>query len=113
MSRKKATLIFASAIAVLGVFAILSFSELSEFKIFGQTIFGNLDWLSANLLLPIGGLFIVIFLGWTLGDKAIKDEVTNQGTVKMRFFKIFLFLIKYVAPIAILLVFLYSIGVFG
>lgn len=113
MSRRKATLLFASAIALLGVLATLSFSELSEFTIFGKTIFDNLDWLSANLLLPLGGVFIVIFLGWVLGSKAVKDELTNQGEAKMRVFGIFLFIVKYIAPVAIILVFLYGIGLIG
>ncbi len=113
LSRKKATIIYASAISVLGVFATLSFSELSEFKIFGHTIFASLDWLSANLLLPLGGVFIVIFLGWVLGKKAITDEVTNQGKIKMRFLRIFIFILKYIAPVAIILVFLHAIGLIG
>ncbi len=113
LSRKKATIIFASAIAVLGVFATLSFSELSEFKIFGHTIFGSLDWLSANLLLPLGGVFIVIFLGWVLGKIAIVDEVTNKGQIKMRFLRVFIFILKYIAPVAIVLVFLNAIGIIG
>ncbi|MFO7789131.1 MAG: sodium-dependent transporter [Bacteroidales bacterium] len=113
LSRKKATLIFASAIAVLGVFATLSFSEFSEFKIFGHTIFDSLDWLSANLLLPLGGVFIVIFLGWVLGKKVIADEVTNQGSIRMRFLQVFIFILKYIAPVAIILVFLNAIGVLG
>ncbi|HKK67691.1 MAG TPA: hypothetical protein VJ946_05740, partial [Bacteroidales bacterium] len=106
-------IVFTVAISFLGILATLSFSELSDFEIFGNGIFANLDWLSANLLLPLGGVFIVIFLGWVLGPKAIADEVTNGGSRKMRLFKAFLFIIKYVAPIAILAVFLYGIGVFG
>lgn len=113
MKRRKATILFAVAIAFLGVLATLSFSELSEFKIFGKTIFDNLDWMSANLLLPLGGVFIVIFLGWIMGPKIIADEVTNQGQVKMTFLKLFIFIIRYLAPIAILLVFLNGVGVFG
>ncbi len=113
MTRRKATILFAVAISVLGGLATLSFSELSEFKLFGKTIFDNLDWLSANFLLPLGGVFIVIFLGWILGSKIIADEVTNQGTIKMKLLKIFIFILRYLAPIAILLVFLNGIGVFG
>ncbi len=113
MKRRKATILFAVAIAFLGVLATLSFSELSEFKIFGKTIFDNLDWMSANLLLPLGGVFIVVFLGWIMGPKIIADEVTNQGQVKMTFLKLFIFIIRYLAPIAILLVFLNGVGVFG
>lgn len=113
MTRRKATVIFATAISVLGVLSTLSFSELAGFKIFGGTIFDGLDWLSANLLLPLGGVFIVIFLGWVIGPKAIAKEVTNEGTRKMRLLKVFVFILRYIAPIAIVLVFLHGLGVFN
>ena len=112
MSRKKATILFALVIAVLGVFATLSYSGLSEVKLFGNTIFENMEKFSANILLPLGGFFIVIFLGWVMGPKIIADEVTNSGSIKMRFLKIFILIVRYIAPIAILFVFLDSMGIF-
>lgn len=110
LKRKKATILAASSISFIGIFCTLSFGSLSEFKILGLTIFGLFDEVSANYLLPIGAFLIVIFLGWVLGKDIIKDEISNQGTLKTRFLGLYMFIIKFIAPIAIALVFLYSIG---
>ncbi len=111
MSRGKATIISAGAIWVFGILATLSFSDLSNVTIFGNTFFGIMDYISANVLLPLGALLIVIFLGWKLGKEATHREITNEGTLKPKLFKIFFFIVKYIAPIAIVLVFLNSLGI--
>ncbi|MCB2196829.1 MAG: sodium-dependent transporter [Bacteroidetes bacterium] len=111
ISRNKATIIGAIAIWLVGVIATLSFSDLSHVKLFDLTIFDILDYVSANILLPVGAMAIVIFLGWFFGKKLIFDELSNEGTLKMKFFGLFIFIIKFIAPIAILLVFLNSIGI--
>jgi NSS family neurotransmitter:Na+ symporter len=111
MTRKVATLVGASSIAVIGVFCTLSFGPLSETTLFEKTIFGLFDWTTANLLLPFGALLIVLFLGWYLGKKVITDELTNGGAIKVRILGALVFIIKFIAPIAISLVFLYSLGI--
>lgn len=110
MSRTKATIIGSIAIWLVGVVATLSFSNLSDLTLFDLTIFDMLDYVSANILLPVGALAIVIFLGWYLGKKVIADELSNNGTLKMKFLGVFVFIIKFIAPIAIALVFFNSIG---
>lgn len=110
MSRTKATILGSITIWLVGVVATLSFSNLSDFKLFDLTIFDILDYVSANILLPVGALAIVIFLGWYLGKKVIADELSNSGTLKMKFLGVFVFIIKFIAPIAIALVFFNSIG---
>lgn len=110
MSRQKATLIGTISIWVVGIITTLSFSELKDVKIFNLTIFDLLEYIAANILLPVGALLIVIFLGWYLGKKIVTDELSNYGKLKIKFIGIFMFIIKYIAPIAILLVFLNSIG---
>lgn len=101
MSRAKATIIGGVSITILGVFATLSFGPLKDVQIFGKTIFDLLNYVSANILLTFGALLIVLFLGWQLGKKQIIDEVTNQGELKIRVLKVIIFIIKYIAPIAI------------
>lgn len=112
IDRKKATIISAIAIWILGILATLSFSDLSGFTIFGLTVFDLLDFLSANILLPLGALLIVLFLGWKLKRASVLDEISNNGTLKVKFFDLFLFIVLYIAPVAIVLVFLNSLGVF-
>jgi NSS family neurotransmitter:Na+ symporter len=82
-----------------------------QLTLFGMNIFDLLDWTSANLLLPLGGFFIVLFAGWFLSRKQVKDEITNGGTAKAIFFEAYLFIIRFIAPIAIGLVFLFGLGV--
>lgn len=113
MSRRKATIIAASAISLVGVFATLSFGPLSDALILGKTVFGWFDYLSANILLPLGAIFIVLFVGWYLGKKAVADEITNQGELKGRLLNVFIVIVKFIAPIAITLVFIYGLGIIG
>ncbi|HKK09446.1 MAG TPA: sodium-dependent transporter, partial [Bacteroidales bacterium] len=110
-SRKMATAAAAVAITVTGVLCTLSQGPWDQLTLFGMNIFDLLDWTSANLLLPLGGFFIVLFAGWFLSRKQVKDEITNSGTTKAIFFEAYLFIIRFIAPIAIGLVFLFGLGV--
>lgn len=110
MTRRKATIMGSAAIWLVGIITTLSFSNLSDLKIFDKTIFDLLEYIAANILLPLGALLIVIFLGWYLGKKVIADELSNEGTLKMKFLGVFVFIIKFIAPVAIALVFFNSIG---
>lgn len=112
IKRKKATILAASAISFIGVFATLSFSSLAELKIFGLCIFDLLDFTAANLLLPLGALLIVIFVGWFYPIGKTQAEISNYGKLKMKIFPVFVIIIKFVAPVAITIVFLNEIGFF-
>ncbi|MEZ5011288.1 MAG: sodium-dependent transporter [Bacteroidales bacterium] len=113
MSRRKATIIGSVAISMLGVFATLSFGPLSKFHLLDKTIFGWFDFLSANILLPLGAIFIVLFVGWFLGKKNVVDELSNDGTVKLPLVNIFMWIVKLIAPVAIAMVFIYGLGLIG
>lgn len=112
MSRKKATWMNTIIAMVFGSFCALSFNTLSDFTIFGKTIFDLFDYVSSNILLPVGGFILAIFVGWKMDKKIVKEQLTNGGTLKVRTMKPIIFCIKYVAPAAILLIFLYVIGLF-
>jgi NSS family neurotransmitter:Na+ symporter len=112
MKRWKATLIATLLAAVAGAFTTLSFGVLNGVRIGGKTIFDSFDFLATNLLLPLGAFFIVLFLGWFYGAKQTKEEISNAGTVRIRIFPLFWFIIKFIAPWAILLVFLKELHVF-
>ena len=109
MSRKKATVIAAGSTSVLGVLCTLSQGPMNYLKVFKDTLFDDLDFISANILLPLGGLMIVIFVGWFMGKENVRTEITNNGELKGRFFGIFMFILRIVAPVAIALVFLSSL----
>jgi len=111
INRKKATVIAAVAISVLGVFCTLSQSSLSGLRIGDWNLFTILNKTSANILLPLGGFFIVVFVGWFLGRKNVVNEITSQGTYKIKIKNIFLFIIRFLAPVAIAMVFLQGMGI--
>lgn len=107
MKRKTATVISAVSISILGIGCTLSQGPMAEeLKIFGKSLFDSMDFLSANILLPFGGLLIVIFAGWVLGKEKLFGEISNEGKLKIWYFNIYFFIIKFLAPIAIGLVFL-------
>jgi NSS family neurotransmitter:Na+ symporter len=62
-------------------------------------------------MLPIGGLFISLFVGWYLDQRLIMAQITNKGAIKygMGFLKGYIFILRYVAPLAILAIFLYGL----
>lgn len=112
MSRRKAATIVLMCGLALGIVCSLSFGELSNVKIFGFTMFELLDYVTANIMLPVGGMFICIFTGWIVDRKILKSELTNNGTVKFAMYSLFVFLLKYIAPIIIAMVCLNQLGLF-
>lgn len=92
---------------ILGALCSLSFGPLADVKIFGRTIFDFFDNLSSNVLMTLGSLMTVLFVGWKLKKTDIYDEFTNGGTLSAnaRIFGILWFIIRYVAPVAIIIIF--------
>lgn len=113
MARKAATVLATVSITAVGVVATLSNGILSHIIIFGDNIFDFIDNTTANYFLTIAALISVIFLGWFFDKDKIYNQLSNNGTIKVAYDKMFNILIKYVAPIGIVLVFLYQIGLFG
>ncbi len=110
LARPHATIITLVASAFVGVFCTLSWSTFSSVTLAGYTIFDVLDYSASNILLPLGGLLIVVFVGWYMNHTEVKEEISNSGQLKIKFFNIFRFIIKFIAPVAIAIVFLNGIG---
>lgn len=93
---------------LIGILCLLSFGPLADLKIFGLNIFDFLDKTSSNFLMTIGSFCVVIFVGWKMKKSDIYDEFTNGGTLRwnVRLFGILYFIIRYLAPVVITLVFL-------
>ncbi|MCD2453215.1 sodium-dependent transporter [Methylicorpusculum oleiharenae] len=108
MTRQRACVWAGAVTWLLGLGTIFSFNIWSEFKIFDRTIFELLDYLTANLMLPIGGFCIAIFAGWVMKQEHCKKELhlTNP-----QHFEVWRFLVCYVSPAAVFLVFLNVVGV--
>lgn len=112
MSRRAAAWSTTGACMALAAVASLSLGVLKGWNIFGLTIFDSLDYLTANILLPAGGFFTCIFVGWRLDRKILKAEISNNGTLKFRIYGVFIFLERYVCPAVLLLIFLDNLGLF-
>lgn len=97
---------------VVGVSCSLSMGVWSDYTIGGLNIFDLFDFVTAKIMLPIGGLLIAIYTGWFCDKKLLRDEITNGGTLKASYYSIYRFLIRYVAPLAIILIFLNELGLF-
>ncbi len=106
LKRTWATVIACAGTMVLGVFASLSLMSETPFAVAGHSVFDIMDFLSSNILLPIGGVLIVIFVGWRLGKQKFFEEVTNEGALKAPLKRIIFFIIRYLAPVAIAIVFI-------
>jgi len=112
ISRKKATIISTVGITAAGVLTSLAQGPLADVKLFGLNFFDLFDWITANLLLPLGGLFICLFVGWILSPQKVKDELSNNGEISIPYFGAFMIIMKIVAPAGIAVVFLHGIGMF-
>ena len=103
--RRNAAVISTVLISTLGVFASLSNGVLSHIKIFGNNIFDFLDNLTANYFLTAAAFISVIFIGWFLDKDLIKNQITSNGKYSREgFYKIFMFMIRFIAPIGIIIV---------
>ncbi|MBZ2175008.1 sodium-dependent transporter [Schnuerera sp. xch1] len=109
--RKRAVMITSIILFLMCIAASLSMGIWSGFQIIGKNIFDFLDWFANSLLLPIGGLFITLYVGWFWGKDKVKTEVTNNESVKFAIFNVWMFLCKFVIPIIIALVLLSGIGI--
>lgn len=111
LSRGKACMVLFIICWILGALCSLSFGPLAEIKIFGRSIFDFFDNLSSNILMTLGSLLTVLFVGWRLKKTDIYEEFTNGGTISAnaRIFGILWILIRYIAPVAITAIFLSGI----
>ena len=107
MKRLTATLAITAFAWVVGILCSLSFGPLSGVSLLGNSIFDFLDKLCSNWLLPAGGLLFTLFVGWKMSRADVKDEFTNGGTLKAntRLFGLIWFLLRFVAPVGIVAVF--------
>ncbi len=112
ISRKKGAGIVTILCTVIGVFCSLSYGGGREWLVIaGQSVFTWFDFLSGQIFLPTGGLLTCLFIGWYVPKHIVKDEFTNQGTLRGRFFNIYMFAVRYVCPICIILIFLNQFGI--
>jgi len=108
VTRRMAAVRVGLVIWLLGFATVLSFSTLAEFKFWRGTLFDNLDYLTLNILLPLGGLGITVFASWVMCQNSSTDELGHDAGLSYRVWR---FLARYIAPVGVILVFLNATGV--
>jgi neurotransmitter:Na+ symporter, NSS family len=107
LTRVFATTLVAMFAWLLGVGALLSLNVWSGLRLFDMGLLDLLDYLTANILLPLGGFLIALFVGWRMTERSVESELQ----LRVRWlYSLWYFLVRYVAPIAILVVFLRAVG---
>lgn len=109
---KAATFITVSSL-LIGIVSSLALGDWSSYTIAGMNLFDALDFLTAKIMLPLGGMFAAIFVGWAIDRRIVRDEVTNYGTLKATFYPVYIFILKFIAPIGIALIFMNELGLLG
>ncbi|MGB5833389.1 MAG: sodium-dependent transporter [Thiohalocapsa sp.] len=107
-SRVRAATLAGVTVWLLGIACLLSLNLWSEFTLFGKGILDLFDYVTANVLLPLGGVAIAVFAGWVMSPRSTEDELRmGGGSLLYRGWRL---LIRYIAPAGVILVFLNAIG---
>lgn len=109
--RVRMSWIFGILIFIMGIPFALSFGELSDVTLFNKSLFDLADYLVSNLLMPIGAFMIAIFVGYRFPRELLKRELDSEPAWWRKGLVYYLFMLRYIIPVVILLVFLNVIGV--
>jgi len=113
LSRPQAVSITLALLALTGSTCALTNSTLADFKLFGLNMFDLFDFVSSNIILPAGGIFVALFIGWVWGFDKLRHALSNQGTLhNEKLARIVFFLLRYVSPLLILVVMLKGLKLF-
>lgn len=105
VDRLKSAILGGGLVFMVGLGSVLSFNHWSDITLFGRTFLGNLDFLTNNIIMPVGGFLIVVFVGWRVSRASMRDEL---HTISDRQFNIWRAMARYVCPLALLAIF-YSV----
>jgi NSS family neurotransmitter:Na+ symporter len=106
IKRGFATALVAGCTFLLGILCSLSLGLMPQLQLFGKNFFDLMDFTSSNILLPLGGFLISLYVGWVLKKYITVKELTSYGAKKFTGLRVYFFLIRYIVPVAILIVFI-------
>ena len=109
-TRKQAALWVTILTAIIGAFCSLSLGNFDGLVFLGRSLFDWFDFITGQIFLPMVGFLTCIFIGWFVPHKVVRDEYTNWGELRGKYFHFYIFLVKYVCPLAILIIFLHQLG---
>lgn len=109
-SRRRATVVSTLIALAGGTLCALSFGALSGLTVCGLTVFSLMDYLSSNVCLPLGGMIVSVFMGRVVKRRYLYGEMCDHGRTRFRLLGLLVFALRWICPVAILLIFLNSIG---
>lgn len=107
LTRVRATLLAGTGIWVLGIACLLSLNAWAGFKVFGKGILDLLDFVTSNIMLPLGGMLIAVFAGWVISRTVSAEEF---GSTDRLAFTTWRLLVRYVSPVGVAIVFANAVG---
>jgi NSS family neurotransmitter:Na+ symporter len=110
LTRGRAARLVTFGCIIIGIISSLSLGVMQKYTLFDKGFFDLLDFVTAKIMLPLGGLLVCIFVGWYLKRSVSYEELTNGGKLKAGLFNLYIFLLRYVAPVAIILIFINELG---
>ena len=108
IARAKSAAIAGLIAWILGIGSVLSFNLWQDYRLFDKTYFEIMEYVTSNIMLPLGGLLIAVFTAWLMSRKAVIEEL-GQGEGLL--FQTWLFVVRYVTPIGVVIIFLHAIGI--
>ena len=109
--RSRAAWILTTVCSIIAVFCSLSLGACPDIRLQGTDLLNFCDKLTAQFLLPMGAFLTCLFVGWYVPKRLVRDEFTNQGALHGRAFPLYLFIVRFICPLCILLIFLHQMGV--
>ncbi len=111
MPRQRAAWILTVVCSLIAVFCSLSVGANTDIQVLGLSLMDFCDYLTAQYMLPVGAFLTSIMLGWFVDRQLVKEEFTNGGTLRESFFRVWLFSVRFIVPICLILIFLHQFGV--
>lgn len=108
-SRGRSAMLVTGFCVVTGILSSISLG-VWDAKFFGLGFFDLLDFVTAKIMLPLSGILVCLFIGWYLKRSVSYEELTNYGLLKAPYYPLYMFIVRYLAPIAILLIFVNELG---
>ena len=108
ISRKTGAWIVTVACCLIGAVCSVSIGQKAHMSVFGMDLFELFDFVTGQLMLPICGMLMCLFMGWYVPKQIIKDEMTNWGTLRFSCYHLFIFAMRFVCPLCILAIVLHQ-----
>ena len=111
ITRKSGAWLQTGVCAVIGVLCTLSCGAVDWLSFAGKSFLDWCDYVTGQMLMPVGAMLACLFIGWFAPRKVVHDEFTNHGTLRSTFYGIFLFCVRFICPVCIVIIFLHQFGI--